>query len=50
MESGTGTKAGTQGAGRYRFGDIVVDAVAHTIYRNGQAVAVEPIAMSLPAY
>lgn len=47
MESGTGTRAGTQGAGRYRFGDIVVDAVAHTICRNGQSVAVEPKAFSV---
>ena len=47
MESGSGTNAGTQGAERYRFGDIVVDAVAHTISRSGLAVAVEPKAFSV---
>lgn len=47
MESDTGTNAGTQGAKRYRFGGIVVDAVAHTISRDGQPVAVEPKAFSV---
>lgn len=47
MESDSGTNAGTQGAERYRFGDIVVDAVAYTISRNGQSVAVEPKAFSV---
>jgi TolB-like protein/DNA-binding winged helix-turn-helix (wHTH) protein/Flp pilus assembly protein TadD len=47
VESDSGTNAGTQGAERYRFGDIVVDAVAHTISRSGQAVAVEPKAFSV---
>lgn len=47
MESDSGTNAGTQGAERYRFGDIVVDVVAHTISRNGQPVAVEPKAFSV---
>ena len=47
MESDSGTNAGTQGAKRYRFGGIVVDAVAHTISRNGQPVAVESKAFSV---
>lgn len=47
MESDSGTSAGTQGAERYRFGGIVVDAVAHTISRDGQSVAVEPKAFSV---
>jgi len=47
VESDSGTNAGTQGAERYRFGDIVVDAVAYTISRNGQPVAVEPKAFSV---
>ncbi len=47
MESGSGTSAATQGAERYRFSDIVVDAVAHTISRNGLAVAVEPKAFAV---
>ncbi|MGH8025592.1 MAG: winged helix-turn-helix domain-containing protein, partial [Pseudoxanthomonas sp.] len=47
MESDSGTNAGTQGAERYRFGGIVVDAGAYTISRNGQSVAVEPKAFSV---
>lgn len=47
MESDSGANAGTQGAERYRFGGIVVDAVAYTIRRNGQPVAVEPKAFSV---
>lgn len=47
MESDSGTNAGTQGAERYRFGDIVVDAVAYTISRNSQSVTVEPKAFSV---
>lgn len=47
MESDSGANAGTQGAERYRFGGIVVDAVAHTISSNGQSVGVEPKAFSV---
>ncbi|MET0893739.1 MAG: tetratricopeptide repeat protein [Pseudoxanthomonas sp.] len=47
MEAGSGTSAGSPGAERYRFGDILVDAVAYTISRNGQPVAVEPKAFSV---
>ncbi|MET0582753.1 MAG: tetratricopeptide repeat protein [Pseudoxanthomonas sp.] len=47
MESGTGASASTQGAGRYRFGDTVVDAAAHTISRNGRSIAVEPKAFAV---
>ena len=42
MESDPDTRTGDQGADRYRFGNVVVDALAHTICRDQQAVAVEP--------
>ena len=33
---------GGAAAGRYRFGDVVVDAAAHTLSRAGEAQAIEP--------
>lgn len=44
----TGPLAGKAFPGdRYRFGDISVDAAAHTLIRGGQAVSVEPKAFAV---
>lgn len=41
------TVAGTREAGRYRFGCIVVDAVAHRLSRSGHAIPLEPKAFAV---
>jgi len=35
------------GADRYRFGDVIVDAAAHTLSRDGQPASVEPKAFAV---
>jgi TolB-like protein/tetratricopeptide (TPR) repeat protein/DNA-binding winged helix-turn-helix (wHTH) protein len=47
MGSAGATGNGGQAGERYRFGGIVVDAVAHTLRRDGQLQAVEPKAFSV---
>lgn len=47
MSSAGTTGEGGQAGKRYRFGDIVVDATAHTLSRDGQLQAVEPKAFAV---
>lgn len=47
MNPGDSTGEGGSGADRFRFDGIVVDAVAHTLSRDGQRLQVEPKAFAV---
>lgn len=47
MGSDPTARAGTRGPERYRFGDVVLDAPAHTLTRDGQAQPLEPKAFAV---
>lgn len=47
MEAGAPPGEGSPPAGRYRFGDVVVDTIAHTLTRDGAPCQVEPKAFAV---